>query len=130
MTQATAYQPPIMAPGPNSWAELLTPMFEALDRRWIQTAEQVFTKLTAKQAAESAARERADELLNKPQAAALLGVRPKTVDAWKSKGTLPSYKLGGRIFYKRGEVMAALEAQTQPDGRRKYARRAINKKAQ
>ena len=129
MTQATAYHPPRMAPGPNDWAELFTTVFEELDRRWVQTAEQVFAKLTAQQAANGAARERAEELLNKPQAAALLGVRPKTVDAWKSKGTLPSYRLGGRIFYKRGEVMAALEAQTQPDGRRKYARRAANKKA-
>jgi hypothetical protein len=111
------------------WASFLEPFIQEFERRQEQKARELFLRLLNEQAASSTKKEKDEELLNKPQTAALLNIRPKTVDAWKTKGILPSHKLGGRIFYKRGEVLAALQAQTQPDGRRKYARRAAaNKK--
>lgn len=48
-----------------------------------------------------------------PQETALqLGVSKRTLDAWRSTGrhALPYYRLGGRIYYSRTDVLAWLEA--------------------
>jgi excisionase family DNA binding protein len=105
------------------WAAILAPFFEEIHRQQTLVANEAVARALAQQVNEAAEKEKNEELLNDQQAAELLGVKRKTVFSWKQKGLLPSHRLGGRIFYKRGEVLAALEASTQPDGRRKYARR-------
>lgn len=47
-----------------------------------------------------------------PQAAAeYLGLQRCTLDRWRSTGgKLPFYKVGGRIFYKRPDLDAFIEA--------------------
>lgn len=104
--------------------EFLTPFFEEIDRRVDRRVVEAVDRALAQKAADTAEQVKNEELLNDLQAAELLGVKRKTVHSWKQKGILPSHRLGGRVFYKRGEVLAALESHTQPDGRRKYARRA------
>lgn len=109
-------------------ADFLTPFFEEIDRRVDRRVVEAVERALAQKAAETAEQEKNEILLNDRQTADLLGVKPKTVHVWKQKGILPSHRLGGRIFYKRGEVLAALDSQTQADGRRKYARRGTNEK--
>jgi hypothetical protein len=129
MTQAHAYPRPSVAPRPTG-LEILALLFEEFDRRQHQTAREVCAQLLAEREAAAAEAERNEKLLDKDQTAEMLGgVAKKTVDAWRERGILPSHRIGGRVFFKMGEVLAALQAHTQPDGRRKYARRATNKKA-
>jgi excisionase family DNA binding protein len=120
------HQPPTTIP---DGAEFLTPFFNEIVRRVDRRVDEAVARALAQKASEAAETEKNAELLNDRQAAELLGVKPKTVHSWKQKGILPSYRLGGRIFYKRGEVLAALESNTQPDGRRKYARRSTTPKS-
>ncbi|MCC3158649.1 helix-turn-helix domain-containing protein [Hymenobacter sp. 15J16-1T3B] len=73
--------------------------------------------------------EESQELLTVEKTAAFLDVTPQTVFDWRKRGILQAYKLGNRVYFKRSEVVAALEAQSFPDGRRKYARRQFQQKA-
>lgn len=113
------------APLPSKWMELLAPVFAELERQSRRAAREEFARLQAEQVDASAEARRNEEPLNVKQAAALLGITPQTAWEWQKRGTLPSYRLGNRIMFRRGEVLAALQAQTQPDGRRKYARQQI-----
>ncbi|WP_158011113.1 helix-turn-helix domain-containing protein [Hymenobacter lapidarius] len=63
------------------------------------------------------------------QAAQLLGLCPQTVYEWAKAEKLQAFKVGRAVRFKRGHVLAALQQQTQPDGRRKYARRATGSPA-
>jgi hypothetical protein len=110
-------------------AEFLAPFFEEIDRRVDRRVAEMVAQALAQKAAETAEQEKNEQLLNDQQTAEILGVKRKTVHVWKQKHLLPYHQLGGRIFYKRGEVLAALEASTQPDGRRKYARRTTTQKS-
>lgn len=65
-----------------------------------------------------------EKLLTPEQTAELLGICRQTVFDWAKRGLLVAHRLGRRTFFKRGEVLAALQSQQQPTGRRKYARRA------
>jgi excisionase family DNA binding protein len=65
----------------------------------------------------------AEKLLTPEQTAELLGVCRQTVFDWAKRGLLIAHRLSRRTFFKRGEVMAALQSQQQPTGRRKYARK-------
>lgn len=116
------YQPPATVP---QGADFLTPLLEYFDRRVDQRVTEAVARALAQKDIEAAEQEKSEELLNDQQAAELLGVKRKTVHVWKQKGILPSHRLGGRVFYKRGEVLAALNANTQVDGRRRYARRTV-----
>lgn len=109
-------------------AEFLAPFFEEIYRRVDRRVVEAVERALAQKAAESAEQERNGKLLNDRQTADVLGVKPKTVHVWKQRGILPSHRLGGRVFYKLGEVLEALASQTQADGRRKYARRGSNEK--
>jgi len=137
MTSATrpTYPPNPALTGPPStslpsiWAEILTPFFAEIDRHSRRAAREEYTKLLAEQAAEAAETDRNDQVLTVEQAAALLGVRPQTVYEWIKVEKLQAFRIGRAVRLKRGQVLAALKAQTQPDGRRKYARRATNKKS-
>lgn len=52
-----------------------------------------------------------EDLLTMKQATDLLGVSAHTLHEWKRIGKLPYYKLGSRTFFKRDEIMAALQVQ-------------------
>lgn len=65
-----------------------------------------------------------EKLLTPEQTAELLGICRQTVFDWAKRGLLVAHRLSRRTFFKRGEVLAALQSQQQPTGRRKYARRA------
>ncbi|MGI4873898.1 MAG: helix-turn-helix domain-containing protein [Janthinobacterium lividum] len=108
---------------PN-WAELLTPLLLEVDRHFRRIAREEHTLLLAEMAAVAAKADEDDQVLNVQQTAELLGVRPQTVYEWIKAGKLTSFVIGrSAIRLKRGQVLATLQAQTQPDGRRKYARR-------
>ena len=66
-----------------------------------------------------------EQLLDVRQAAELLGVTWQTVHEWKRRGLLPFNKLGGRTYFKRSEVLAALKTPTAtaPTGGRTTPRR-------
>jgi len=53
------------------------------------------------------------KLLNNAATAELLGIRPNTLEIWRTKGTGPAYKkLGRAVRYVEAEVIAWLDAQT------------------
>jgi excisionase family DNA binding protein len=115
---------------PTDWAAVLTPLFAEIDRQSRRAAREEYELLLAEKAADAVEEERNDQVLTVEQAAALLEVRPQTVYEWIKADKLKSYKVGRSVRLKRGQVLAALQAQTKPDGRRKYARRSAgNKKA-
>lgn len=65
-----------------------------------------------------------EKLLTPEQTAELLGICRQTVFDWAKRGLLIAHRISRRTFFKRGEVLAALQSQQQPTGRRKYARKA------
>ena len=64
-----------------------------------------------------------DELLNRTQAAELLGISLVTLYEYTTKGILPAYRVGSRLRYKRGELIECLkQVQTnRTNPRRKHA---------
>ncbi|MDM1535072.1 helix-turn-helix domain-containing protein [Myroides odoratimimus] len=50
-----------------------------------------------------------EELLTREEAAEFLKANPSTVTTWTSQGRLTCYGMGGRRYYKKSEIMAALE---------------------
>lgn len=59
------------------------------------------------------------EYLTRRQLADLLSVDLATVHRWAKEGKLPSYRLGGRVFFKRAEVEANMSARPNlKEGRR------------
>lgn len=114
---------------PTNWAELLTQFFVEIDRHSRQAAREEYELLLAEKAEAAAETDRNDQVLTVAQTAELLGMQPQSVYEWIKAGKLQSFKMGRAVRLKRGQVMAALQAQTLPDGRRKYARRATNKKS-
>lgn len=108
-------------------AEALLPFLAEIDRMSRRAAREEYELLLAEKAAAAAEADRNDQVLTVSQAATLLGIRPQTVYEWITAGRLKSFRLGRAVRLKRGQVLAALEAQTQPDGRRKYARRTPSK---
>lgn len=59
--------------------------------------------------ADSNAQSGADELLNREQAAQLLGITLPTLRDYTRRGYVTGYRLGSRVRYKRNELMAGLE---------------------
>lgn len=49
-----------------------------------------------------------DEILNIKQAAALLGVSLPTLHKYKKKGIIPYHKNGGRVFFKKAELVNSI----------------------
>jgi excisionase family DNA binding protein len=129
------YLPPLLVPDGSraiqllvNYAELLAPFVDGILQQASLDARKQFELLLAEQAAAAVEADRNDEVLTVQQAADILGMRPQTVYEWIKAGKLPSYNMGRSVRLKRGQVLAALQAQTQPDGRRKYARRATTNK--
>ncbi|TLD40326.1 MAG: hypothetical protein JETT_3395 [Candidatus Jettenia ecosi] len=50
-----------------------------------------------------------NEYLNVTQAAALLGVSVDTIYSWTMRRTVPFYKLGRLVRFKRSELIAHME---------------------
>ena len=122
-----AYSGPLPSTPPTDWVAVLTPLFAEIDKQSRRTAREEYAKLLAEQAAEADEADRNDQVLTVEQAAALLEVRPQTLYLWIKTGKLQAFRIGRTVRLKRGQVLAALQAQTQADGRRKYARRTTTK---
>lgn len=114
-----------LVPGPSpNWAELLAPLLMAIDFHTRQVIREEITLIAQEASTLAEAAEKDDEILTVQQAATLLGVQPQTAYEWIKAGKLASFTIGNRsIRLRRGAVLAALQAQCRPDGRRKYARR-------
>lgn len=124
---ALASRPPSALP--IDWAAVLVPLFAEIDRHSRRAAREEYALLLAEQAAEVEQADKNDQVLTVQQAADLIGVRPQTVYEWIKADKLRAHKIGRSVRLKHGDVLAALRVQTQPDGRRKYARRgSVNKK--
>lgn len=72
-----------------------------------------------------------EEVLTVEQTAALLDVTRQTVHNRVRAGQLRAYKQdadqhGGRTYFMKSEVLAALHLRTRPDGHRKHARRQFS----
>ena len=50
------------------------------------------------------------ELMSRIETSELLGVNLVTVHKWVNQGLLSCYKLGGKVYFKRSEVMDAIES--------------------
>ena len=111
----------------NQWPELLTQLFQEFDRHARCAAREEFELLTAEKAAAAVEADQNDQVLTVTEAAQLLGLSPQTVYEWVKAGKLQGFKAGREVRVKRGHVLAALKLQTQPNGRRKYARRTVGR---
>jgi excisionase family DNA binding protein len=49
-----------------------------------------------------------DELLNRKEAARFLKISLRTISKYQEDGTIPHYRLGRAIYFKKGELMQAL----------------------
>lgn len=49
-----------------------------------------------------------ETLLTRPETAEFLKISTSTLSKWTSEGTLSSYGIGGRVYYKRSEIEKAL----------------------
>ena len=49
-----------------------------------------------------------ETLLNKRQCARMLKISVATLDNWRAKGLIKSYKLGQRVLFKKDEILAEL----------------------
>jgi len=50
------------------------------------------------------------ELLKVPDIQAMFGVCKQTVLAWSKSGKLPTVRIGGRIFFPKGDVLRVLKS--------------------
>jgi len=51
-----------------------------------------------------------EELLTIEQVVKMLHISKPTLHAWKKQGVLPFQRMGRRVYFKRGEVMAAMKS--------------------
>jgi excisionase family DNA binding protein len=49
-----------------------------------------------------------DELLTREETSQLLKINLSTLWHWQKKGKLPTYSIGNRIYFKRGDIEKAL----------------------
>jgi excisionase family DNA binding protein len=52
--------------------------------------------------------EKVDELLTREQTAKLLKISLVTLHVWTKKNIVPAYRIGNKVRYKKGEVLASL----------------------
>jgi predicted DNA-binding transcriptional regulator AlpA len=71
------------------------------------------------------------ELLDVPAAAELLGVVKQTIHDYVKREVLFPHRMraGGKLYFKRAELLAALQGSKQAAGLSRAARRITNKKA-
>lgn len=60
-----------------------------------------------------------EPLIKTEEACKLLGVTKVTLLDWRKKGLVPFLKLNSRVYYKRSELLAALENAPNRKGRRR-----------
>lgn len=70
-----------------------------------------------------------DVLYTVKQAASVLDVSRQTIHNWVRKGDLTAYKIGGRTYFKKEELISSLRKKVRPDGFRKNARRSFSASA-
>jgi excisionase family DNA binding protein len=53
--------------------------------------------------------------LSNQEAASYLGLKPQTLDVWRSSGrySLPFVKIGRRVFYRKSDLEAFIESRIQ-----------------
>lgn len=105
----------------TEWGDIVAAIV-SLTRR---AAREEYERIAAEQAATAAETDENQIIDTVRTAAAILNVREQTVYEWIKDNKLKSYKVGRAVRLKRGDVLAALKAQTLPDGRRRYARRTV-----
>ena len=66
-----------------------------------------------------------ERLLTSAELAEMLGFAAGTIVDWAERGTIPAFKLGGRLRFRESEVLAWLEAQKLGNGRGRSASNAI-----
>ncbi len=59
--------------------------------------------------AEVRAKEKEKELMNFREAKEFLGISASTLNKWKAENKIPYRRLGKRIFFKKDEIIKALE---------------------
>lgn len=65
-----------------------------------------------------------EKLLTPQQTAVLLGICRQTVFDYAKRGLLVAHRLGGRTYFKQGEVLAALQSPEAPKARKKALKTA------
>lgn len=63
--------------------------------------------------------QRYEPLIKADEAAEVLKVSKPTLAAWRDKGYIPCHRINSRVYYKRSELMQALEQLPTRKGRRK-----------
>ena len=115
--------------GLNNLPNNLAPFLQLLalaEQHARQIAREEFSLLLAEHASATVEADKNEQYLTVTQAAEVLLVKPGAVYEYIKAGQLKfsrTGKSGSRLRLKRGDVQAYLQAQIQPDGRRKYARR-------
>ena len=74
-----------------------------------QFAEEIASRIIAGQPAPQPARPQTEKPISQPEAVRFLGKSRQTLISWRRKGLIKAYQLGGRIYYKPSELVAALE---------------------
>jgi hypothetical protein len=73
-----------------------------------QFAEKLASEILAGQPTPQPSRQQAEKPISQPEAVRFLGKSRQTLIAWRKKGLIKAYQLGGRIYYKPSELVAAL----------------------
>ena len=87
-----------MQPNPDSIIFLSSVELETIVRDAVKSA-----------LSEVNSRQNEKELLNFKECCEFLGISASSLNKWKSKNLIPYRKLGKRIFFKKSEVLKALE---------------------
>ena len=66
-------------------------------------------KILTGQPKPTAIKQEAEKPFSQSEAIQFLGKSRQTLISWRKKGVIQSYRLGGRIYYKPSELVAALE---------------------
>lgn len=76
---------------------------EPVFKRWVKEAQ------TELQPTKVEPTEQTDPLLTRKETCELFKVNYTTLWSWTKKGYLVAYQIGNRVYYKRNEVMSAME---------------------
>jgi len=68
------------------------------------------TDALSKQKSNSLKGQGSDQLLKRRDIAEMFGVTLVTVHAWMNTGKIPFHRMGGRVFFKRDEVVESMKA--------------------
>lgn len=100
-------------------AQAFAPFRPFIDQ-WVEEKFQQLMALTPQPPQVIAAE---DAVMTRAELKSELNICDQTASNWEKQGLLISHRLGRRVFYKRAEVLAAMQSQARPDGTRRNARR-------